>query len=168
MEKLFNLQNKLKAVKKDAENPFFKSKYFDINGLLSALKPLLNEEGLVVIQPLTTLEGGVNALKTVVIDAETGKALVESVVALPSNVDPQKMGSAITYFRRYALQSLFLLEAEDDDGNSTIPESPNLKAAPPAPKHSEGGRGQCLKCGADMVMSPKTNKIFCSDKCWLK
>jgi len=168
MQKLFNLQNKLKAVKKDAENPFFKSKYFDINGLLSALKPLLNEEGVIVIQPLAVSESGINLLKTLVIDAETGKALVESAIALPSDVDPQKMGSAITYFRRYSLQSMFLLESEDDDGNSTIPESPNLREAPPAPKHSEGGRGQCLKCGADMVMSPKTNKIFCSDKCWLK
>jgi hypothetical protein len=162
MEKLFNLQNKLKAVKKDAENPFFKSKYFDINGLLSALKPLLNEEGLVVIQPLTTLEGGVNALKTVVIDAETGKALVESVVALPSNVDPQKMGSAITYFRRYALQSLFLLEAEDDDANSVSGKQP-----PEAKNYNHGGTGKCEKCGSNMKMSA-AGKIYCSALCWKK
>jgi hypothetical protein len=162
MQKLFNLQNKLKAVKKDAENPFFKSKYFDINGLLSALKPLLNEEGLVVIQPLTTLEGGVNALKTVVIDAETGKALVESVVALPSNVDPQKMGSAITYFRRYALQSLFLLEAEDDDANSVSGKQP-----PEAKNYNHGGTGKCESCGANMKMSA-AGKIYCSALCWKK
>jgi hypothetical protein len=39
---------------------------------------------------------------------------------LPENSDPQKMGSTITYFRRYALQSLFLLQAEDDDGHSAV------------------------------------------------
>ena len=169
-QKLFNIQNKVKAVKKDADNPFFKSKYFDINGLLAALKPLLNEEGLIVIQPLTTLEGGVNALKTLVIDAETDKTLVESVVALPSNVDPQKMGSAITYFRRYALQSLFLLEAEDDDANSATGNvgGDAYNTAPPAPKYKDGGRGKCPSCGANMVMNPKTSKVFCEKKCWLR
>jgi len=166
MQKLFNLQNKLKAVKKDAENPFFKSKYFDINGLLSALKPLLNEEGLVVIQPLDVSEGGVNILKTLVIDAESGDVLVNSSVALPSNVDPQKMGSAITYFRRYALQSLFLLEAEDDDANSASGNA-ETKDAPEAKNYNHGGRGKCDKCGANMVMNPKTSKIFCENKCWL-
>jgi len=41
-------------------------------------------------------------------------------VPLPEAPDAQKYGSAITYFRRYALQSLFLLEAEDDDGNNAV------------------------------------------------
>ena len=37
---------------------------------------------------------------------------------LPTNLDAQKIGSAITYFRRYTLASLLGLQAQDDDGNS--------------------------------------------------
>ena len=165
MKKLLNIQKEIKAIKKASKNPFFNSMYFDINKLLEALKPLLNEEGLLVMQPLTVSESGVNVLKTLVIDPESGDVLMKSAIALPSDVDPQKMGSAITYYRRYSLQSMFLLEAEDDDANSTVPETPSLKAAPEAPKYSEGGKGQCLKCGADNVMSAKGN-IHCSAYCW--
>ena len=28
--------------------------------------------------------------------------------------------------------------------------------------------GQCKFCGANNVRNPKTGKIFCSEKCWLK
>lgn len=37
---------------------------------------------------------------------------------------------------------------------------------PPAPQVKDGGNGNCLKCGADMVMSMK-GKVYCKDKCWL-
>lgn len=113
--KLLKVQQEIKAVKKEENNPFFKSKYFDINGLLEALKPVLNANGLVVMQPLTTLDGK-PAIRTIVADPESGETMYE-VTTLPENLDPQKMGSAITYLRRYSLQSFFLLQAEDDDGN---------------------------------------------------
>src|SRR3990167_5458673 len=116
-KKLLNVQKEVGAITKDSTNPFFKSQYFDINGLLAALKPILNEEGLVVLQPLTEVNGKL-ALETLVIDEESGEQ-IRSITVLPENPDPQKMGSAITYFRRYALQSFFLLQAQDDDANST-------------------------------------------------
>lgn len=112
--KILSVQSKIKPIVKDATNPFFKSKYFDINGILAELKPLLIAEGLTVLQPLTEIEGKL-ALKTMVI---LNDERLEFTCPLPENTDPQKMGSAITYFRRYALQSLFLLEAEDDDAQS--------------------------------------------------
>ena len=114
-KKLLNIQKEIGAIKKDAENPFFKSQYFDINGLLDVLKPVLNTEGVVVLQPLTNVDGR-PALETIIIDEQSGENLSRTV-PLPDNLDPQRMGSAITYFRRYALQSALLLQAEDDDGN---------------------------------------------------
>lgn len=114
--KLLNIQTKVEAIKKNSVNPFFKSNYFDINQLLSELKPLLNEEKLVVIQPLSNINGK-PALETLVADAESGEEY-RLTTSLPENPDPQKMGAIITYYRRYALQSLFLLQSEDDDGNS--------------------------------------------------
>lgn len=118
-KKLLNVQKEVGAIAKDSENPYFKSSYFDINGLLKELKPILNKEGLVVLQPLTNLEGKL-ALETLVIDEESGDQL-KSICLIPENVDPQKVGSTITYYRRYSLQSLFLLQAEDDDAETAKP-----------------------------------------------
>lgn len=113
--KLFALQNELGAISKEEANPFFKSKYFDINGLIKHVKPLLATHGLILVQPLAVVDGK-NVLTTILIHAESEER-IESSILLPEEKDPQKLGSAITYYRRYAIQSLLLLEAEDDDGN---------------------------------------------------
>ena len=115
-KKLLEVQKEIKAIEKNATNPFFKKKYFDINSLLEQVKPVLNKHGLVLLQPLVDLNGK-QALSTRLIDAETG-VVIDTVTLLPITEDAQKAGSAITYFRRYALQSLLALEAEDDDANS--------------------------------------------------
>lgn len=106
------------TLSKTETNPFYKSKYFDINSLIGQLMPLLEKHKLTVIQPISALTDGSPAINTCVYDGE--KLLVSSYLKLPDINDPQKMGSAITYYRRYALQSLFLLAAEDDDANSTV------------------------------------------------
>ena len=67
------------------------------------------------MQPLTNIDGKA-AIQTILVDSETGEK-IENITPLTENPDPQKMGSAITYFRRYSLQSLLGLQAEDDDGN---------------------------------------------------
>ena len=119
MKKLLELQKQVGAISKDSENPFFKSKYFDINKLLETIKPILNKLEIVILQPLRNVNGR-PAIGTVLIDtsdnAET-KTLLDETITLPDLTDPQKMGSAITYYRRYSLQSALGLEAEDDDGN---------------------------------------------------
>ena len=116
MDKLLKLQKAIKPISKDSENPFYKSKYFDINTLIGDIKPIIDELGIVIMQPLSNLNGKAS-LKTILIDGETGKTIIEGETVLPENQDPQKMGGIITYFRRYSLQSLLLLEAEDDDAN---------------------------------------------------
>jgi hypothetical protein len=116
MSKLLEFQKRVEPIIKDATNLFFKSKYADINSLLATIKPLLNELELVVIQPLIVCDGK-NALTTELIDGE--KVIAKSAIFLPDNLDPQKIGSAITYYRRYSLQALLALEAEDDDAEGT-------------------------------------------------
>lgn len=111
--KLFELQNELGAISKDATNPFYKSKYFDINSLIGQLKPLLQKHNLVLLQPITD-----NQVRSVIFDLDGGS--VESSMPLPNDLDAQKMGSAITYFRRYTLQSLLALQAVDNDGNLAV------------------------------------------------
>ena len=116
-QKLLEAQKEIGAIKKDSDNPFFKSKYFDINAILKEVKPILNKHELLLTQSIQLVEGK-NVLETSIDSTTPNEKGIHSTVLLPENLDPQKMGSAITYFRRYALQSLLALEAEDDDGNT--------------------------------------------------
>ena len=115
-KRLLEAQKKIGAIKKGKVNPFYKSKYADINAYIEDVKPILNECGLIILQPLTIREGKM-ALKTTIIDSETGEE-IKSVTIIPEGADAQKQGAVITYFRRYAIQSLLFLQAEDDDANS--------------------------------------------------
>jgi antitoxin component YwqK of YwqJK toxin-antitoxin module len=78
-----------------------------------------------VYQPVEYKDGK-NILKTIIVDTESDEVL-ESSIALPDNLEPQKMGSAITYLRRYSLQSMLFLQAEDDDANVSSPKNTTLK-----------------------------------------
>jgi len=127
-EKLFDLQSEVGAIAKDSTNPFFKSKYFDINGLLNHIQPLLEKNRLLLIQPIEDRK-----VKSVIRDVDSQESF-SSEMELPDISDPQKMGSAITYFRRYTLQSLLALQAEDDDGNSA---SKQMKRKPVLNSKSE-------------------------------
>tara|TARA_R110002096_G_scaffold217142_1_gene405150 strand:- start:5009 stop:5518 length:510 start_codon:yes stop_codon:yes gene_type:complete len=111
-KKLLEVQKEVGAVSKDSENPFFKSKYFDINGLIQHVEPILTKHGLVLLQPIK--EG---KQYSIIYDAETGEN-ADSCLELPHISDPQKLGSAVTYYRRYTLCSLLALQAEDDDANA--------------------------------------------------
>lgn len=127
LKKVFELQQEVKAIEKDSNNPYFNSKYFDINKIIETIKPILKTQGLVITQPLESRDGK-NILSTNIYDVESGECLI-SLIALPDNLEPQKMGSAITYYRRYSLQSLLLLAADDDDANLTQnSKSYNLKS----------------------------------------
>lgn len=147
-EKLFEIRKKIKPIKKAANNPFFNSKYFDINSLLGEVMPMFQEQKLLLLQPLVEVNGQL-ALETMVIDIESDEAISTKTV-LPPQTDPQKAGSTITYYRRYALQSLLALEAEDDDGNASSggKKKPAAKASarpvdtdePPFPDKPEDGK----------------------------
>lgn len=110
-KKLAAVKKEVGAISKDSTNPFFKSKYFDINALVEHLEPLLEKNGLLLLQPLLN-----DKVVTQIIEIDTGEK-VESVLDFQLKTDPQKVGSEITYFRRYTLASLLGLRAEDDDGN---------------------------------------------------
>ena len=115
--KIYKLQQEIGTISKDVKNPFYKSKYFDINSLINQLKPLLQKHKLVLVQPITD-----NHVRSVIVDLDGGS--IESCIELPNNLDAQKLGSAITYYRRYTLQSLLALQAVDDDGNLAVKKPP--------------------------------------------
>ena len=109
-EKLAAVKAEVGRISKDSSNPFFKSKYFDINSLLLHVEPIIQKNGLLLLQPIQD-----GLVKSIIYD--TNGFSIESGIALPELNDPQKLGSAITYYRRYTLQSLLALQAEDDDAN---------------------------------------------------
>lgn len=168
-EKILNVQSELGAIVRDTSNPFFKSKYFDVNTVIATLKPLLIKHGLVVLQPLSHV-GERPALVTQIIDTTDGQTVMSECL-LPDNADAQKMGAIITYFRRYSLVSMFLIEGEDDDDANSA--SPVAQTAPksvynaPAKVTPVANPTQCAKCDSPMVLNPKTGKAFCKSKCWL-
>jgi hypothetical protein len=123
LKKMLEIQKELKPIEKTETNPYYKSKYFDINAVIALLKPLLNKHGVVVTQPLIG-----KTLVTRVYDVES-EEMIESVVELPEQTDPQKHGALQTYFRRYALTNIFMLEAEDDDGNAAVPVKVNVQTS---------------------------------------
>jgi hypothetical protein len=109
--KMLMFQKNIGVIKKDGKNPHFKSTYATLPQILSEVKPILTELGLVLLQPI---EG--STAKTIIIDSETGEEIVASM-ELPTNLNAQQMGSCITYYRRYLLAGLLSLEIEDDDAN---------------------------------------------------
>jgi len=111
-QKIHDAKNEIGKVAKNAKNPHFKNTYADLNALIEAVEPILLEKGLVLLQPIK--EGRVF---TIIADVESGECL-ESFIDLPTSGTPQSMGSAITYYRRYTLQSLLSLQAVDDDGQA--------------------------------------------------
>ena len=110
-KKLFEAKKEIGKISKDSKNPFFKSKYFDINSLLEHVEPILQKHDLLLLQPIT--DGKVS---TIIVDVETGEKVI-SEIALPQLNDPQKLGSCVSYYRRYTVQSLIGLQATDDDAN---------------------------------------------------
>ena len=95
----------------------FTYKYFDINTIIDEVKPILNDCGIVLLQPLGT-EDGKLVMHTILINAENCTDKLQYTCPLSMLNDPQKQGGVVTYFRRYCLQSLLCLEAADDDAAS--------------------------------------------------
>jgi hypothetical protein len=112
MKKLLEVKKQIGVLAKNSKNPFFKSQYLDLHDLLTAVEPLLHEQGLILLQPIKD-----NKVYSCIYDSETSTMLIDSSIDLPNITDPQKLGSAITYFRRYTLKSLLSISEVDDDGN---------------------------------------------------
>ena len=121
---LLKAQTEMSNPKKGATNPFFKSKYADLNSIREAVIPVLNANGISVLQPIVHTENK-NFVKTILLH-ESGE-LMESLTEIVYNKvnDAQAQGSGISYARRYALQSFVCVGADDDDGQKAVQNKPN-------------------------------------------
>lgn len=119
---LLKVQQEMSPATKDGNNPFTKSKYATLNSVMEACREPLVNNGILLTQapvpPPDYLGGGYLGLMTKLIHAESGQWISSlTVIPLPKS-DPQGMGSAITYARRYALTAMLGMITEDDDGEA--------------------------------------------------
>lgn len=111
---LVKFQGEAEPILKDMANPFFKSRYADLAGCIGATKNLLAANGLAVSQP-TRVEGSNIIIVTVLLHS-SGQFIAGEYLLTPVKNDPQTMGGAMTYGRRYSYLAAIGLAPEDDDG----------------------------------------------------
>lgn len=173
---LLQAQKAITFAAKDANNPFFKSKYADLPTVIDAIKPALNDAGIVFIQSATPSESGTLALTTRLIH-ESGE-WIEDVATTPlQKNDPQGYGSAITYLRRYSLAAFTGLYQDDDDGQEAS--QPAKKAITPltgvwesmdaeSQKFLQGIADEVIECwnvgGIEVAISSLTKNVLDNDE----
>jgi hypothetical protein len=124
---LVKAQLEMITPKKGSVNPFFKNKYADLNDVLAAVVPALNNNGIVLLQPLVNIDGK-NFVKTVLMH-ESGE-IFESLAEIfcKNTNDAQAYGSGVTYARRYSLSSICGIGSEDDDAQKAVQAKPMATA----------------------------------------
>lgn len=115
---LAKAQRSIKTAVKDKRNPFFKSTYADLSSVWDSCREALSSNGLSVVQTIQPF--GNDGMKMVtILGHSSGQWIKGEAPIILSKKDPQAVGSAITYYRRYTLSSMVGITAdEDDDGNA--------------------------------------------------
>jgi hypothetical protein len=126
---LVKFHSEMGKVSKDAKNPFYKNKYASLSNIIEAVNKPLNSNGLSIVQ-MPCIEG----LTTMLVH-ESGEWISStSSTPVKDETDPQKLGSAITYARRYALGAILSLNIdEDDDGQQASTPNKQAPVSKPAP-----------------------------------
>lgn len=134
---LAKAQGAMQNAKKDAKNPFFKSKYADLASVWDAVRGPLSSNDLSVIQSIDCDEHGMVLITKLL--HSSGQWVDSKVRVKAVKEDPQGLGSAITYMRRYALQAIAGVSPDEDDGEAAMgrddggEKRPKAKAAPQGP-----------------------------------
>jgi hypothetical protein len=132
-EALAKAQAVIESAKKDAENPFFKSTYADLASVWDVARRPLSDNGLSVSQLPGISEGQKVRLQTILMHS-SGEWLSSDFDMPYLKADPQAVGSALTYARRYSLAAIVgIVAEEDDDGNSAAGKGKEEKKGNPTP-----------------------------------
>ena len=121
-----NFKKKLKQPLKDANNPFFKSKYVPLENVVQVVDEAMIDTGLSYTQGIADLEEGYLRVDTIVLHESGEYMVIKGSKVKPVKNDPQSAGSATTYARRYSLSTAFGIASDpDDDGNGASQQSKN-------------------------------------------
>jgi hypothetical protein len=130
---LVKCQTQIKVALKDSANSHFKSRYADLTSVMLACKDALAANDLAVLQLSRIHESGTPVLVTRIIHVSGEHIEGEFPLVCKDPNDPQKLGSAVTYARRYALAAALGITADDDDGQAASGHSVAPSVAKPAP-----------------------------------
>lgn len=130
---LVKCQTQIKVALKDSKNPHFKSSYADLTSVMLACKDALAANELAVLQLSRIHESGTPVLVTRIIHSSGEHVEGEFPLVCKDPNDPQKLGSAVTYARRYALAAALGITADDDDGQAAAGHTAPPSVAKPAP-----------------------------------
>ena len=135
---LTKAQAEMEPAIKDADNPFFKSKYADLGEVWRVVQAAFGPQGLSVVQAPETREDGKVSLTTMILH-ESGEWVAGTMPVLTDKDTPQGAGSGITYARRYALAAMCGVVAEpDDDGEAAMGRNGNGGQQRPAIPAAQG------------------------------
>lgn len=148
-------QRATEAVKKASTNPAFKSKYADLAGVVEAVVPALNAAGIGVLQ-FPAFDGEMVHLTTTLLH-ESGSSVTATLGMRPSKLDPQGVGSATTYARRYSLLAVTGAAPEDDDGNAAS--GPQQRRASPPDDAPAPGRLSSAEAKRRNLFQPMIDRI---------
>jgi hypothetical protein len=152
-------------IPKDANNPFFKSRYASLSGILEVISNPLISNGLTLVQ----FPDGENGLTSRL--CHTSGEWMEATYSMkPAKDDPQGRGSALTYQRRYAIGAILSLNIdEDDDGNQASKpvqrQQPQVQVNKDTPTKGELQDLINLLEGSDLNMSEKTAAFKAITEC---
>jgi hypothetical protein len=117
---LLEFQKLAVKASKDSKNPHFKNNYASLEAVIDAANQA-TQFGICFTQEIDfefNGDAGMTFVRTVLIHAPSGEQRVSRTpIRSKDPTDPQKMGSGITYAKRYGLQSALGLPSEDDDAN---------------------------------------------------
>jgi hypothetical protein len=153
---LIKVQREMKGAIKDSTNPFFKSKYADLESVWDACRDLLTKNDLCIVQTTGVDERMDICLNTHLIHA-SGQWIRGVLPICPKSNDPQGVGSAITYARRYGLAAIVGVIQVDDDGEKAMDrQSVVQRPVPGLAKNS------CDQCGKTMMISKfNAGELYC-------
>lgn len=164
VEALVLAQAEVKIVEKEANNPFFKSKYADLPAIQKEYQRVFPKHGLVVTQ----MPEGVGLRTTIA--HKSGEWMSALATLLLTKNDPQGLGSAITYMRRYALASVCGIVSgdDDDDGNAAshpaktehMPSAAQKAPSRPVEREQEQGEPNTLIEKLATVKPTKSSMFF--------
>lgn len=117
------LSNPIKA--KKANTGTYSYTYADLAGVLDHVRPVLAKHSLGLVQDVEVADGRVGITTTLI--HSSGESLRFGPLAASAPVDMQKLGSAITYARRYALVAALGIAADEDDDGAAAKDAPKSK-----------------------------------------
>lgn len=135
IKSLVAARKEIGAAKKENVNPAFRSKYADLGSVIDAVKGPLEAHGLTFVQDIV-YRGEMNCVITMVLHESGEKIELAPFPIIATKPDAQGHGSALTYARRYSLQTALGVPAEDDDGNAAS--QPAKKFPSPVASSLEG------------------------------